>query len=127
MEHMETIEGTSGQNYTPKERNALVYDYFNKIRNNKETESTLRKDTTAKINFIEKEFKMVKGEFKEWVSLKLAELNKSDISKTAAVELDYDLKKTREIFGANEKEDVVERNCSYEENDYEEVEDQFGN
>ena len=89
------------------------------------------KKITAKTNFIEKEFRMIKGEYKAWLSLKIAEIDKSDITKTAAVELDYELKKTREIYGATEREGSIESNNADYDNDtddeYNAVDDDYGN
>ena len=123
---MEHIEGMSGVVYSPKEKNKVIYEYFNNIRNLKEAISASNKQVTSKINYIEKEFRMTKGEYKEWISLKLAEINKDDISKVAAVELDYELKRTREAYGADEQEDRIERNCDYEDEPVDEVEEGYG-
>ena len=116
MDTTEVIEGRSGKEYTAKERNTLVYDTFREIRDLKEEESFARKQITAKINFIEKELHMGKDTYKAWVALKMAELTKSDTSKTEAVELDYELKVTREKYGSSETEEKIERNCDYEDN-----------
>lgn len=114
---MDVIEGKSGEEYSPKEKNNLIYQYLNDIIILKEKESSARKEITKKINYIEKEFSMSKNEYKAWISLKLEEINKDDYSKIAAVELNNELLAVRNTYGKSEFEERLERDTSYDEDE----------
>lgn len=108
MESMEVFEGKfSGKEYNPREYNAIVYDYFQQIRLEKERESQAKKSITNCINWLAKEFGYAKKDIETWVALKIEETEKGVHYKETAVEFNNILKANREKFG--ESSDLEER------------------
>jgi len=109
--HGEVVIGkVTGKEYDPLKFNELIYTYLQQISIEKDRESAAKKEISAHIAFVEKELELGKGSFKEWVSLKLAEINKGLKLKEAAVELDRQLKTNRETFGkSSDLEERIER------------------